>query len=255
MVAYIAICGLLYFLQEKLIFFPEKLEKNYQFGFNQAFEELYIKTEDNVLLNGILFRAETSKGLILYLHGNMGSLRSWGEIAKTYTDLNYDLFMLDYRGYGKSEGSISSQDQIYKDIQTVYDYIKTKYAENEIVILGYSIGTALASKLASSNNPRLLILQAPFVSLSDLMKKYYPIIPTFILKYKFETNNYIEHCKMPIVIFHGDKDEVIYYESSIKLQELFKDSDTLITLNGQRHNNMSFNVKYISELEKILANR
>jgi len=238
-------------MQEKFIFFPEKLEREYQFGFNQTFEELNFKTEDNVLLNAILFRADTSKGLIFYLHGNAGSLRSWGEIAKTYTDLNYDLFMLDYRGYGKSEGAISSQDQLYNDLQTVYDNLKTRYAENKIIILGYSIGACLATKLASTNHPRILILQAPFFSLTDMMKHYYPIIPTFILKYKLETNNYIKDCKMPIVIFHGDKDEIIYYESSIKLQELFKETDTLITLNGQRHNGMSSNVKYLKELEKI----
>jgi len=252
-IAYIVICGLLYLLQEKFIFFPEKLEREYQFGFSQAFEELYIKTEDNVLLNAILFKADTSKGLIFYLHGNAGSLRSWGEISKTYTDLNYDLFMLDYRGYGKSEGTISSQDRLYSDLQSVYDYITTRYAENKIIILGYSVGTGLAAKLASSNHPRLLILQAPFFSLTDMMKHYYPIIPTSLLKYKFETSNYIKECKMPIVIFHGDKDEIIYYGSSLKLKEKIKETDTLITLKGQRHNGMSTNVIYLKELERILA--
>jgi len=240
-------------MQEKFIFFPEKLNKEYQFDFNQTFEELYIKMEDNVTLNALLFKADTSKGLIFYLHGNAGSIRSWGEIAKIYTDLNYDLFMLDYRGYGKSEGAISSQDQLFNDVQTAYDNIKTRYTENKIIILGYSIGTGLASKLASSNHPRLLILQAPFLSLIDMMKHFYPIFPTFILKYKFETNKYIKECKMPIVIFHGDKDEVIYYGSSLKLKKIIKETDTLITLHGQRHNGMSSNVQYLIELDKILA--
>jgi alpha-beta hydrolase superfamily lysophospholipase len=252
LITYIVICGLLYLIQEKLIFFPEKLDKKYQFGFNQTFEELNIRTEDNVFLNAILFRADASKGLIFYLHGNAGSLRSWGEIAKTYTDLNYDLFMMDYRGYGKSEGVITSQKQLYNDLQTVYDNVKTRYAENKIIILGYSVGTGFATKLASSNHPRLLILQAPFFSLTDMMKHYFPIIPSFILKYKFETNKYIKDCDMPIIIFHGDKDEVIYYKSSLKLQPLIKETDTLITLIGQRHNGMSSNVKYLEELEKIL---
>ena len=251
-ITYIAVCGLLYFFQEKLIFFPERLKKEYKFGFNQNFGELNFKTEDNVLLNGILFKADSSKGLIFYLHGNAGSLKSWGEIAKTYTDLNYDLFILDYRGYGKSEGTISSQNQLYKDIQTVYDNLKTKYNETRIIVLGYSIGTGPATKLASSNNPKLLILQAPYYSLTDLMKHDYPMIPTFILKYKFETNKYIRDCKMPIVIFHGDEDEVIYYKSSIKLKKLIKANDTLITLPGQGHNGMSNNPDYITEIKKIL---
>lgn len=251
-IIYISVCGILYFIQEKLIFFPEKLEKEYKFGFNQNFEELNFKTDDNVLLNGILFKADTSKGLIFYLHGNAGSLKSWGEIAKAYTDLNYDLFILDYRGYGKSGGTISSENQLYKDIQTVYDNLKTKYDENKIIVLGYSIGTGPAAKLAASNHPKLLILQAPYYSLTDLMKHDYPIIPAFILKYKFETNKYIRDCKMPIVIFHGNDDEVIYYKSSVKLKKLIKANDTLITLTGQGHNGMSNNPDYIIDIKKIL---
>src|SRR5882757_6576928 len=100
---------LLFFFQEKLIFFPEKLDKNFRFGFSSKFEEINIKTSDNKLLNGLLFKVDNPKGLIFYLHGNAGSLNSWGEVAKTYVDLHYDVYILDYRGYGKSEGSIGSQ--------------------------------------------------------------------------------------------------------------------------------------------------
>jgi len=249
---YILACGLLFIFQEKLIFFPQKLDKNYQFSFDQKFEEINIKTQDNISLNGLLFKADSSKGLIFYLHGNAGSLSSWGDVAKTYTDLTYDLFMLDYRGYGKSEGSISSQGQLFKDIQQAYDELKKKYSEDKIIVLGYSIGTGLAAKLASTNNPRLLILQAPYYSLTDMMRHTYPIIPTFILKYKLETNEFIKDCKMPIVDFHGNQDEVIYYGSSLKLKELFNKSDTLITLNGQKHNGMTDNPDYITEIKKIL---
>jgi pimeloyl-ACP methyl ester carboxylesterase len=249
---YITICGLLYFVQEKLIFFPVKLAKEYKFSFYQNFVEINIKTKDNVLLNGILFKSDTSKGLIFYLHGNVGSLDTWGKIAKTYTDLNYDLFMLDYRGYGKSEGSINSQNQLFNDVQTVYDYFKKIYSENEIIVLGYSIGTGLATKLASSNKPKLLILQAPFYSLGDLVQHKYLIIPQFILKYKIETNIYIQDCKMPIIIFHGDKDEIIYYYSSIKLKELLKPDDKLFILFGQEHSGMSDNSEYLLNLKLIL---
>ena len=248
----IIIFFLLFFFQEKLIFFPEKLDKNFRFDFSSKFEEINIKTSDNKLLNGLLFKVDNSKGLIFYLHGNAGSLNSWGEVAKTYVDLHYDVFILDYRGYGKSEGSISSQNQIFQDVQLAYNEMKKRYSEDRIIVLGYSVGTGPATKLASANSPRLLILQAPYYSMVDLMKYYYPVIPTFILKYKFETDHYIKDCKMPIVIFHGNADEVIYYESSIKLKKLFKSSDTLITLNGQGHNGITDNPEYIQEIKKIL---
>ena len=165
---YVALCGLLYFFQEKFIFFPEKLPKGHAFSFREAFEEVTIKTEDNILLNGLLFKADASKGLIFYLHGNAGSLQSWGNISKTYTDLGYDLFILDYRGFGKSEGAISSQDQMCGDAQSAYYIMKSRYSEDNIIVLGYSIGTGIATKLAAKNNPRLLILQSPYFSLVNI---------------------------------------------------------------------------------------
>jgi uncharacterized protein len=251
-VLYILICIALFFFQEKLIFFPDKLEKNFQFSFENKFEELNVKTKDGKLLNGILFKSDSSKGLIFYLHGNAGSLNSWGDVAKTYTDLNYDVFIIDYRGFGKSEGSIENQGQLFDDLQIAFNVMKEKYAEDKIIVLGYSIGTGLAAKIASVNHPKLLILQAPYYSLTDMMKHDYPIIPTFILKYKFDTYKYIENCNMPIVIFHGNADEVIYYNSSIKLKALLKKSDKLITLNGQGHNGITDNPVYIEEIKKIL---
>jgi uncharacterized protein len=252
LIIYITTCGLLYFFQKKLIFLPEKLDKNFEFTFNREFEEINVKTKDNTILNGLLFKADNSKGLIFYLHGNAGSVRTWGEVAKTYTDLNYDVYMLDYRGYGKSEGKITNEELLYQDLQTVYDELKSKYDESKIVVLGYSIGTGLAAKIASVNNPKLLILQAPYYSLTDLMKHTFPIIPTFILKYKFETNKFITDCKMPVIIFHGNQDEVIYYNSSVKLKGLMKKSDSLITLNGQGHNGMTDNIEYRTAVKEIL---
>jgi len=250
---YIVLCGLLYFFQENVIFFPQKLEKNYKFEFGQAFEELNIKSNDGKLINGLLFKADSSKGLIFYLHGNAGCLSSWGDVAKKYTNLNYDVFIIDYRSYGKSEGKISGQNQLFEDNQAVYNELKKKYSEDKIIVLGYSIGTGLASKLASTNNPKLLILQAPYYNLTDLMKRHYSYVPTFLLKYKFATHEYLKDCKMPVVIFHGDQDEVIYYDSSLKLKEEFKKQDTLITLKGLGHNGMTDNIDYLTELKKILA--
>jgi uncharacterized protein len=249
---YLVIVGLLYLFQEKIIFFPEKLDKNYKFEFGQKFEELNIKTTDGKLLNGLLFKSDSSRGLIFYLHGNAGSLSSWGEVAKTYTNLNYDVFIIDYRSYGKSEGEISGQNQMFSDNQIAYNELKKLYNEDKIIILGYSIGTGLAAKLAVINKPKLLILQAPYYNLTDMMKHSYSFVPTFILKYKFATNEYLKSCKMPVVIFHGDQDFVIYYGSSLKLKEEFKQGDTLITLSEQGHNGMTNNPDYQIQLAKLL---
>ncbi len=248
---YLALCGILYFVQEKMIFFPQKLSNDFRFRFRN-FEEVSIKTKDGPILNSLLFKAEHSKGVILYLHGNAGSVHSWGELAGIYTSLGYDLLMPDYRGYGKSEGKIHSQEQFFDDMQTAYDLLKTTYDESDIVVIGYSIGTSVATKIAADNHPKMLILEAPFYSLTDLVKHIYPFLPAFILKYKFRTDKFIRKCTMPVVIFHGDRDEIIYPGSSIKLKKLMKPTDTLIMLKGEFHNGISTNPVYLSELKKIL---
>lgn len=249
---YVLICALLYFAQEQLLFFPTKLESNYKFSFSKPFEEVFIKTKDQKKLHGLLFKAASSKGLIFYLHGNAGDLSSWGKIASVYTAMNYDIFMLDYRGYGKSEGSISNEQQLFEDHQLVYNALKQKYDESKIVILGYSIGSGFAAQLASQNHPRLLILQAPYYSISDMMHHKYPFVPKFLLKYKLATNLYLPKCKMPIVLFHGDKDKVIYYGSSLKLKKHLKPNDTLITLRNQSHNQFTDNWDYLKVMDSLL---
>ena len=252
LIFYVLICVGLYFFQEKLLFFPDKLNKNHKYSFARPFEELFIKTKDRNLLNALLFKTDSAKGLVFYLHGNAGSLNNWGDVARRYTALDYDVFMLDYPGYGKSEGAIKSETQLFNAIQSAYDKVKEQYHEDSIVVLGYSIGTGPAAHLAATNHPGLLILQAPYYSLTDMMRHTYPIIPTFLLKYKFRTNEYLKNCKMPVVIFHGDQDEIIYYGSSLKLKEEMKTGDTLITLKGQGHNGMTENPEYLAAIQTVL---
>ena len=249
---YIFVCTLLFFIQEKFIFPTEKLDKDYKFSYAQKFEEINIKTQDGKMLNGLLFKADSSKGLIFYLHGNAGSLKEWGGIAGYYTDLNYDIFILDYKGEGKSEGSNTSESQLFDDMQVAYNEMKKRYSEDKIVVLGYSLGTGPAAKIASTNKPKLLVLEAPYYSGIDMMKSSFPGIPTFILKYKLETNKYLKECKVPVVIFQGNRDAQIDYRSTIRLKEALKNSDTLIILNGTGHWDIRGNPVYTDEMKKLL---
>jgi alpha-beta hydrolase superfamily lysophospholipase len=252
LIIYISICVLLFIIQERLLFFPDKMNKDAAFKFDQKFEDLYITTKDGVRLNGVLFKSNKPEGIIFYLHGNGGSVESWGEIATKYTSQHFDCFILDYRGYGKSEGKITSERQLHEDVQFVFDEIKARHQYNKIIVLGYSLGTALAAKLASVNDVDMLILQAPYFSMTDVMNDHYHIIPPFILRYKLETFRYVKNCRMPVVIFHGTGDKLINYQSSVRLKELLKPSDTLILLKGQGHNEMTYNREYIDALNKIL---
>jgi pimeloyl-ACP methyl ester carboxylesterase len=249
---YIVLCLVLFLFQENIIFLPQKLSKEHQFRFAQPFEERYVKSSDRKLLHGLLFKSDNSKGLIFYLHGNAGSLDGWGEVADVYTALGYDIFLLDYRGYGKSEGELQNEQQLYEDVQAAYTEMLKAYDEQKIVVLGYSLGSAPAARLASLNRPRLMILQAPYFSMAEMMKSTFPIVPTFLLKYKLETFRYITECKMPVVMIHGDEDEVIPYGQSLKLKGLSKATDTLITIKGMGHNGMTHHHDYGRIIRNVL---
>jgi alpha-beta hydrolase superfamily lysophospholipase len=255
-VIYLLICGFFYVWQEKLIFYPTKLSRTYQFRFREAFQEQFIPTADGKNLHGLLFNVPAARGLVFFLHGNAGAMDSWGEIAATYTSLQYDVFMLDYRGFGKSEGEIVSEKQFYADVQAAYNHIKQHYDERNIIVVGFSIGSASAAMLAAKNNPGMLILQAPYYSLTDLMQHIspgiYAILPAFVFKYKFRTYQFVEETKAPVIIFHGDRDEVIYHGSSLKLKAHLKPTDMVITLPGQTHNGINDNRDYRLALQHRL---
>ena len=249
---YLLIVGLLYFNQESLFFHATKLDPNHQFTFTQKFKEISIPTLDKTNLHGLLFQTEKPKGLVFYLHGNAGTVETWGNIAAYYTSLRYDIFILDYRGFGKSEGEISSQEQLFSDISSAYMQMKKQYKEENIIISGYSIGSGMAAYLASENNPKSLILQAPYYCLEDLATDKFPIVPNFIVKYKIPTFEFIKKVKAPIYIFHGDIDYVIPFENSLKLKALLKPNDKLFSLENQGHLGVNENDTFLFELKEIL---
>lgn len=249
---YVALCLVLYFKQESLLFFPNRLRSDYRFHFPGNFEERWITAADGTRLHGLLFKAPESKGLIFYLHGNGGAVDSWGESAVTYTARHYDVFFLDYRGYGKSGGKISSQTQLLNDVQTAYRQLLPEYPESRTVILGYSVGTGPATWLAARQHPRLLILQAPYFSMRDLATHLYPFVPGFLVRYPLPTNELVRQVSAPIILFHGDRDEVIYFGSSLKLKALLKPTDKLVVLPGAGHNGMTDNPLYRREIAKLL---
>jgi pimeloyl-ACP methyl ester carboxylesterase len=254
-VLYVVGCGFLYFKQEALLFYPEKLPATYQFHFPSEYREYPITASDGTRLSGLLFKTKAPKGLVFFLHGNGGSLAGWGTVAATYTRLGYDVFLLDYRGYGKSQGHISSQTQLLGDVETAYNQLKIEYAERAIVIAGYSVGTGPAAWLASRHRPRLLLLHAPYYSLADMAAhtiKLWPILPGWLLRYPLPTNKFVQQASAPVVLFHGDHDEVISYSSSVRLKALLKPTDQLITIRGAGHSGLLESPQYQEVIERLL---
>ncbi|MEO1054939.1 MAG: alpha/beta fold hydrolase, partial [Bacteroidota bacterium] len=216
---YLVICILLFLFQEKLLFFPERLPEDFKFSFPMSFEEINYQVADGVKINTVLFHAAKGEKVVMYLHGNGGSIYGWGTGAETYLRNGYDVLYIDYRGYGKSGGKIESEKQLIADAQLIYDDLKAKYSESNITLIGTSIGSGIAVQIAASNNPERLILNAPYASLKQLIREKVPIVPGVILKYRLESKKYIKEVECPIYIFHGKNDEVIPYRHAVSLKE------------------------------------
>lgn len=255
-VLYLGLAALVYFGQEKIVFYPQKLPPDYVFRFGLPFRELVIPAADGTPLHGLLFPVPAPRGLVFYLHGNAGSLAGWGEIAGTYTRLGYDVFLPDYRGFGKSGGRVSGEAQFYADAQAAYDRLREQYDAQNIVVIGYSIGTAVAARLAATNRPQQLILQAPYYSLPDLARRLFPVLsrvlPGALIKYKFNTWQFVRDAQVPVTVFHGDRDEVIPHEAALQLKKYLKPHDRFVTLPRQGHNGMNENPDYQAALERLL---
>ena len=231
-ILYVTVLALLYFFQERLIFFPSKLEPNHDFSFDQPFEEIRLDA-DGTWISGLKFLAQSrgseqiysdangerkaKNGAAIFFHGNAGNLQGWGNYARYFTDLGYDFYLFDYRGYGKSGGKISSQEQLYADADLMMEPVLREYYAGEIAVIGYSVGSGLAARTAQKYGAKRLVLIAPYFSLEDLAREKMPFVPKFLIKYKIPTFEFVGDFGGPVTIFHGEHDQQIGVDKSRRL--------------------------------------
>jgi alpha-beta hydrolase superfamily lysophospholipase len=130
---------------------------------------------------------------------------------------NLDLFMIDYRGYGKSSGRIDSQAQLEADVRAAWDAVAPRYAGLRRVIVGRSLGSGLAAALAADVAPDAVVLVSPFESLHALAGEAYPWVPRALLRYPLRTDEALARVQAPVWLVHGDADEVIAFAHSERL--------------------------------------
>ena len=248
---YIFLMGLMYVAQERLIFFPEHLPKDHLFTFSLSFEEVFIPVGKDQL-HALAFEQPNAIGTILYFHGNAGSLASWGYVYEHFKNLPYNIFIVDYRGYGKSDGEISSEAQLQKDALAVYLFAKQQFPQSQFVFYGRSIGTGIASWLATQHPPKILILESPYFNLPTLVKDIYPFVPKFLVKYALMNNIYVSKLTIPVHLLHGTNDELIPFHHSERLKSSCPKAE-LHTIEGGGHNDLSVFPKYHDTIQKILS--
>ena len=251
---YIAIGVALYFLQDKFLFHPEKLPADYKYQFDIPFQQIDLPVTGEKNLSIVQFTVPDSlrKGFVLYFHGNRQNINRYAHYANNFTRNGYEVWMMDYPGYGKSTGK-RSEKILYEDALILYKMAISRVSAEHIIIYGKSLGTGIAAQLASVRDCKRLILETPYYSMDALAKHYffiYPVMP--MTKYSFPTYQHFEYIKAPVTIFHGRKDEVIPYKQAEWLAEK-KPGTELITIENGKHNNLTDFPLFHQKLDSLLA--
>lgn len=243
---------LVYFVQERLIFKPEKLKADFKFEYDSPFEELFFDTAPGVRINGLHFYRGDPKGLILYFHGNTRSIKGWAKYARDFFRYDYDVVLVDYRGFGKSTGKRTEKDML-TDMQFIYEKLTENYAQHDVLVYGRSMGSGFAAKIAADNKPRYLILDAPYYSFLKVAERFVPILPMrWVLRFHLRTDKWIRKVNCHTYIIHGTKDWLIPIKHSEKLQQFSPHKITLIRIHGGGHNNLPSFPEYHNFMRDIL---
>ncbi|HPG10086.1 MAG TPA: alpha/beta fold hydrolase [Chitinophagaceae bacterium] len=241
-----------YLIQDKLIFKPEKLKQDFKFRYDAPFREYFFDIEPGVRINALHFFRNEAKGLILYFHGNTRSIKGWARYAKDFYRYDYDVVLVDYRGFGKSTGKRSEKEMLH-DMQVIYEKLKVEYPEDHLIVYGRSIGSGFATKIASDNNPRYLILDAPYFNFLRVIERFLPILPVrFVLRYHLRTDKWLPKVKCHTYIIHGTRDWLIPIRHSESLQKINPSKITLIRIEGGGHNNLPSFDEYHNFIRDIL---
>lgn len=249
-IGYLALLAWYYGFQESVLFQPTVLPASHRFEIEDV-EELSVDV-DGATLSALHLKLPEPRGVVFFLHGNGGSLKSWFTNTEPYRAANYDLFMLDYRGYGKSSGSIESEAQLRADVLAAWKKVAPQYAGKRKVIYGRSLGTALAAGLAAEVQPDLTILVSPYCSMAELMRAHYSYLPTMILRYPLETCAAAARIRGPLLLIHGERDTLIPIEQSERLLQISPRA-RLVRLASADHGDVHRFEEYEIELRRALG--
>lgn len=224
-----------------LLFFPEKDFYASPRDYGLAEEDILMTTPDGLRLHGWFFEAPQAKAVILFFHGNAGNLS--GRLSKVpgWLERGISVFLVDYRGYGRSEGRIMKGADLLEDARSAFRWLEEKRGvpQSKIILYGESIGSYPAVALAREKRPAGLILEAPFSTVVDLAKTHYPWVPSFVLKdFPMDNEAGITQIQAPLFILHGDQDEVCPVQMGQRLYDSAPEPKEFFAVPGGAHNNL-----------------
>jgi pimeloyl-ACP methyl ester carboxylesterase len=215
LLAYGGVLVALYQWQEVLLFRGSRLAADHRFDLPGVVERQI--PVDGATLSALHLRLPSPAGVVFFLHGNGGNLASWFTGTTFYRQVNFDLVMIDYRGYGKSTGRVESEAQLRADVRAAWEAVAPEYAGKRKVIYGRSLGTGPAAMLSAEVAPDLTVLVSPYCAMAEIARLHYPWVPTALLRYPLDTCASIGRIPTPVLLIHGEQDAKIPIEQSERL--------------------------------------
>ncbi len=243
-IAYAVILLLVFVFQSRLVYFPQVERKltATPLAAGLAYEEVQLRTADNVTLHGWWVPAGDARGAVLLLHGNAGNISHRIGYLKMFHGLRYSTLLVDYRGYGKSNGA-PSEEGTYHDAEAAWSHLieTRKLDAREIVVVGESLGGGVATWLAAKYPPRALVLASTFTSVPDLGAKVYPWIPVRLLaRITYGNLERLPKIGVPILIAHSRDDDIIPYAHAEMLFAAAREPKQLLPMSGGHNDGFLF---------------
>lgn len=236
-ISVVALNAWVWLQQKAMLFLPMSGMVATPADWGMGYEEVTLQTKDGFKLYGWYIPSTGSSRVLLFFHGNAGNISNRGETLAIFHRLGLNIFIFDYRGYGRSKGD-PSEEGLYTDAEAAWDYLRDKkgFAPGQIILDGRSLGGAVAAKLATEVKPAALILESTFSSVKDLAAERYPILSRLImLRFAFDTLSRINKITCPLLVVHSTDDEIIPFYLGKKIYDAATVPKSLLRLNGD-HN-------------------
>lgn len=228
------------YVESKSIFYPVRSIAATPSDIGLPFEDVFIRTQDNVIINAWLVKSSPPRGTLIFCHGNAGNIGDRLEKILLFHQMGFNVLIMDYRGYGKSEGR-PSEAGIYKDAVAAYDYLLTRQDIDRSRIIGYgeSLGGAVVVDLGTKRNLAALLIDSSFTSAADMAKTIYPFIPSFLLATKLNSVVKVRTVTAPKLFIHSRADEVVPFRLGERLYQAAAKPKEFIELpEGGGHNDL-----------------
>lgn len=247
-------------LERKMLFVPARYPAGDWQPTTVVYEDVHFQAADGVRLHGWYVPHENPRAHVVFLHGNGGNITQFAEGLRTLNRRHgLSVLIFDYRGYGRSEGSISDERGLYEDAAAAYDFaVRARgAAPTRLVLYGQSLGTAAAAELAAERPCGALVLESGLSSAADMARVVLPWLPRAVArltKNRFDSVGKLPRAGCPVLVAHGDRDEIIPVEQGRALYAAAPEPKRLHIVNGAGHNDLNLvgGEKYLDALADFI---